>query len=92
MKVAQYIDLLIDASPKTLRQIADEVGFPKPNVISMIRTGDTKVPVARAASLAIALGADPRDMLVRVLREQQPETWDAISTWLLPAAAAEQHD
>lgn len=90
MKVAQYIDLLINDSPKTVRQIANEVGFPKPNVVSMIRNGDTKVPVARAAPLAIALGADPRDMLVRVLKEQQPETWEAISTWLLPAAVEQQ--
>lgn len=69
---------LIDASGKLHREIAVEVGYPRPNVISMIRTGCFKVPLEKVTPLARALGADPAFMLRLYLEEHEPERLEAI--------------
>lgn len=43
---------------KTQKDIAHEAGFPNPNVISMLKSGSTKIPLDRVPSLARALETD----------------------------------
>jgi len=78
--VANYFTALVNASTKTQDEIAREVGFDSVNVISMIKTGRTKIPLARIPALAKALDADPREMLAVALEAYQPELYGVLST------------
>ncbi|MES2365738.1 MAG: XRE family transcriptional regulator [Pseudomonadota bacterium] len=76
--VADFIADRLADSDKTQREIAQECGFEKPNIITMFKTGSTKLPLNRIAALAKALDADPAHLLRLVMREYIPDTWDAI--------------
>lgn len=76
--VAALLDRQISLSGKTLNQIAKECGFPRPNVLSMIRIGQTKLPMARIPALARSLGLDERALLEAALQEYQPELWSVL--------------
>jgi len=78
-KVAERVSALIESSGKSLREIADEMGYGKPNIISMFASGATKVPIRRLASLARALKADPRHLVRLGLEEYCPEDYRAIA-------------
>lgn len=75
LTVAQFLSIAIAISGKTQKQIADEAGFPKQNMIVNLKKGWTKVPVERVGRLARSLGVDPKEFMSRVLREYKPETW-----------------
>lgn len=47
---------------KTQRQIASEVGYDQPNIISMWKRGETKVPLRKIPALARSIGGDPTHM------------------------------
>ncbi len=80
--VARFIAQQIDAVDKTQKQIAREVGFPKQNILSMIKSGETKLPIAKAPAMARALGLDPHELVVMCLKEYQPEIWEAMAPLL----------
>lgn len=65
--VRRQIELL--AHKKTQKQIALESGFVNPNLISMIKTGATKIPLDRVPALAVAIETDPGH-LMRLALEQ----------------------
>jgi len=56
---------------KSQADIAAEAGFINPNVISMIKTGATRLPLDRVPALAKALDVDPARLLQLAL-----EQWD----------------
>lgn len=72
-KVATFVGRHIDASEKTQTEIAAEVGFPRPNMVAMIKTGVTKVPLARIAKLAKALDIDPVELFRMAMAEYMPD-------------------
>lgn len=74
--VAKLISDAIDKSGKSNTQIARETGFPRPNVIAMIRYGDTKLPLERVPGMARALGLDAKYLMRTTLAEYMP--------WFLP--------
>lgn len=76
--VADYITLQVEASPKAQYEIAKEVGFDKPNMITMIKQGKTKLPLTKIGPMARALGVDPIFLFRLVMSEYMPETWEAI--------------
>ena len=76
--IARYITEAIERSDKTQLQISKEVGFDKPNIITMIKQGKTKVPICRVSGLAKSLDVDPVHLFNSVLAEYQPETWLAV--------------
>ena len=80
--VARFIAQQIDAVDKTQKQIAREVGFPQQNIVSMIKSGETKLPIAKAPAMARALGVDPQELVVMCLKEYQPEIWEAMAPLL----------
>jgi hypothetical protein len=57
----------------TQRQIALAAGFARPNIISMFKTGETKVPLDRIVPLARALDADPAHLLRLAMIDQWPD-------------------
>lgn len=82
ISVAEYIERQIDLCGKTQGEIAAEVGFNKQNMISMIKLGKAKLPIAKIAPMANALGVDPLYLFQLVMREYHPDTWDAIQEYV----------
>lgn len=81
--VAATISRAIHKSGKTNREIAAEVGFPRPNFISMLKSGATRVPLGRVHRLALAIDLDPAELLEQAFREYDAELWESIETLLL---------
>lgn len=78
--VARRIADLVDASGKTQKEIAAEAGFASQNIISMIKSGDTKVPLNRVPALAKSLGVAPQDLFADCLEAYEPELFDVFAT------------
>lgn len=78
-EVARYITAVVNSSDKTQAQIAQEVGFEKPNVVSMIKSGRMKLPIGKVRAFATALDVDPVALLKIVLKESHPEVWSALN-------------
>lgn len=89
-KVANVLATLIDGSGKSRKEIASAAGLGKPNMISMLKTGDTKLPLARLGSFAKAVGADPVALLKLCLQEYYPDVWEAINLHLTAAIAPDE--
>jgi transcriptional regulator with XRE-family HTH domain len=69
---ARVADLL-EASGKTQREIARDLGYRHPNILSMFKTGVTRVPIDKVAPLAFALGADERELVRLWVSTYMPE-------------------
>jgi transcriptional regulator with XRE-family HTH domain len=82
--VAEYITSQIKVCGKSQKQIADESGFQTPNILSMIRHGNTKLPIPRVNALADALEVPRAKLMKMVLKEYQPEILEAIESSLGP--------
>lgn len=80
--VASFLSSLIENCGKSRKEIANESGFGKPNIISMLKTGDTKLPLARLGSFSKSVNTDPVHLLKMCLHEYYPDVWDAITCYL----------
>ncbi|QFT62695.1 hypothetical protein FIU91_07125 [Roseivivax sp. THAF30] len=49
------------------------------NVISMLRSGEMRLPIERAPALAHALGIDEKTLIRTAMTEYMPETWNALA-------------
>ena len=78
--VAEYITWQINLCGKKQTQIAEEVGFEKPNVITMIKQGKTKVPINKIGKFAKALEVDPIFFMKMVFTEYMPDAMEAINS------------
>lgn len=76
--VAEFLTDRIAAVDKTQRQISEECGFDNPNIITMFKNGQTKLPINRIASLARAIEVDPVHLLRLVMLEYIPDVWECI--------------
>lgn len=63
---------------KTQSEIASEAGFINPNVLSMIKSGATKLPLDRVVDLARALECDPARLFRLALLQSGHETTRAV--------------
>ena len=70
----------IEDCPKSQKEIARDAGFASPNILSMMKRGETKVPINRIPCLAHALEIDPAAFLVLALKEYEPELYDVLTT------------
>lgn len=77
-KTAAFLARALEFSGKTQAEIAREVGFPKPNFISMMKSGQAPVPLDRIPGLASACMVDPAYFLRLALEEYHPEAWAAM--------------
>lgn len=80
--VAEFLTKVINASGKTQTEICYEIGYTKPNIITMFKQGKTKVPLDKIGPLARSLGVDGRDFFRMVLGEYMPETLSAIEPYM----------
>ncbi len=89
-KVAAYVAERIRITGEKQTDITEEAGFDKPNVITMIKQGKTKLPLAKVGLLAKALEVDSTYLLKLCLEEYQPETWKAISPYMEEMLTADE--
>lgn len=80
--VAEFLADSIALINKTQAQIAAECGFESPNIITMFKRGQTKLPINRVGPLAKALDVDPAHLLRLVLLEYVPDVWECIENTL----------
>lgn len=71
--VASFLAYQIDTSQKSAKEISDEAGFARPNIISMLKAGVTKVPIARVIDLARALDVDKVRFFRMCMEEYMPD-------------------
>ena len=74
--VSAAIDRL--APQKTQKELAREMGFLKPGMLSMIKTGATRIPFTKLPNVAAALGIDPALLIRTHLCETWPEFEDVV--------------
>lgn len=75
-RLAQFVTRrTLELKPrKTQAQIAAEAGFPNPNMISMIKSGASKLALDRVPSLATALECDPARLFLMALEQMEHPT------------------
>lgn len=75
-KLAKYVErrVLELKSSKSQLQIANEAGFPNPNMVSLIKNGSSKLALDRVPSMARALECDPAFLLRFTLEQQEGST------------------
>ncbi len=80
--VAEFVTQAIAATGKTQLEVAREAGFDKPNVITMIKQGSTKLPIPRVKAMARALEVEPLVLLKLCLKEYHPEMYDVLHEFI----------
>lgn len=76
--VAEYLTQQINICGRSQKEIADDVGYDKPNIITMFKQGKTKLPINKVPAFAKALGVDPVHLLRVVMGQYMPDTWEII--------------
>lgn len=89
-KVANYIAHRIEISGQLQKDIAEKVGFEKPNMITMIKQGKTRLPLDKIGLMAKALEVDPVQLLKLCMEEYHPNTWKAIAPFLESAMTTDE--
>ncbi|KDP94905.1 hypothetical protein ER13_08580 [Brevundimonas sp. EAKA] len=69
--LSEFLDSRWSSLGLTNAEAADRLGMGAPNMISMWRTGQTPVPLARIPSLAVLLGVDPTEIYRLWLAQQR---------------------
>lgn len=88
--VAQFVRHQIQTLGKSQRVIAEEVGFEQPNVITMIKQGKTKLPIAKVGRMAEALETDPVFLMKLCMNTYHPDTWQYIEPFLESALTKDE--
>ena len=81
-RVARFITERIEATAKLQKDVATKAGFDKPNMITMIKQGRTRLPLDKVGPMAMALETDPVALLQMCMEEYQPKTWAAIAPFM----------
>lgn len=76
----EFLSDKINQSNVSQIDIAQELGFDQPNIISMFKSGKTKLPLRVIPKLAAILKVDPKQMLRLGMLEYQPETLRAVES------------
>jgi transcriptional regulator with XRE-family HTH domain len=82
MPIAKYISKQVDISVsmgKTQREIAGEIGYASPNMISMFKRGEVKVPLDKIPALARALNVDAAFLFKLAIQQYWPDAGEAIA-------------
>jgi len=93
MSFSPTANLLSDAIEKselTQRAIADRVGFKNANIMSMINSGETRVPLNRIPALSQVLGIGEHHFLMIAIEEYHPGVHEVLIDVLgVPTSDAE---
>ncbi|KZK92585.1 MULTISPECIES: helix-turn-helix transcriptional regulator [unclassified Pseudovibrio] len=61
------------------RDIAKKLGYQRPNIISMWKRGETKVPLDKVPALAEALGVDPAKLFRLAMLQYWPSASETVN-------------
>lgn len=89
---AELLKLYLKNADGTQREIAAKAGFAQPNVLSMMKSGETKVPLSRIPALAEACGEDAGTMIRVAMMEYHPETWQVLMHELVGDLTEDEQD
>ena len=89
-QVARFVNSRIEATGQLQKDIAMQVGFDKPNMITMIKQGKTRLPLDKVGPMAKALETDPVRLLSMCMEEYHPATWKAIAPYMESAMTADE--
>ena len=89
-KVAALIADRIEATGQLQKDIAAKAGFPKPNIITMLKQGKTRLPLDKIGPMARALETDPIHLLQLCMEEYHPSTWKAIAPFMESAMTEDE--
>lgn len=82
-EVADFIANQIQAIGKSQIKISEEAGFDKPNIITMMKQGKTKVPLEKIPALARALEVEPFILVRMCFKEYLPEVGKILDETIL---------
>ncbi|GAA4226862.1 hypothetical protein GCM10022290_34590 [Sagittula marina] len=68
-QTSAFIDHAVRQSGKSNDDIAHAMGFSRPNLVTMLRVGATRLPLDRIPDFAAATGADAYELLTLALAE-----------------------
>jgi len=90
--IAKLIDKRINylKGEKSQREIATEIGYDKPNMISMFKRGEAKIPLDKIPALAKALDVDPMHMFRLALLQYWPAMNDMVEKMFGNVATANE--
>lgn len=77
-RIHQFLTHHIEKSGLTQREIAKACGFGRPNMVSMLKTGDTRMPLERLGAMADVLKVDAYDLFVLWMKTYYGGTWDVL--------------
>lgn len=77
---------------KSQREVAVAIGYEKPNVLSMIRRGDAKLPLEKIPALAEALEIDPAHLFRVALEDYLPNLAELFEQWFGLLATRNEHE
>lgn len=80
-RIAVYLTKQIDAlqGMKSQREIAADIGYEKPNMISMFKRGEAKVPIDKIPALAKSINVDPAFLFRLAMEQYWPDLSEAVS-------------
>lgn len=88
--VARYLEQQIALSNKSQKEIAEEAGYERPNILTMIKQGHTKLPINKIVPLARALGIEPLHLMRITFQEYLPEAWETLEPLLGQSLVTEE--
>jgi hypothetical protein len=90
-ELAQFLEAHIILTGKTQREIARDAGIPSINFISMMKAGNSKVPLRRVPALANALHVPVFELLWRCLHAYEPEAVKILEA-VMPEGPLSEHE
>ncbi|MHA3980673.1 helix-turn-helix domain-containing protein [Halovulum sp. GXIMD14794] len=76
--IAGMLARAIDYSGLTQAEISRRAGLGRPNFLSMMKSGEARVPIERIPAIASACGVEPIPLLRAAMREYHPEVWSVL--------------
>ena len=89
---ARLFSNYVNLSHLTQREIAARAGYPRPNIITMFKTGETKIPIEKIPVFADILGIDPKRFLRVALEEYDPGVLKVIEAHFGPQVSRNEHE
>ena len=89
---ARLFSNYVNLSHLTQREIAARAGYPRPNIITMFKTGETKIPIEKIPVFAEILGIDRKRFLRVALQEYDPGVLKVIEARFGPQVSRNEHE
>ena len=89
---ARLFSNYVNMSHLTQREIGRLAGYPRANIITMFKTGDTRIPIEKIPVFAEILGVDPKRFLRVALEEYHPNVLAVIEAKFGPQVSRNEHE